>query len=264
MHVGPEEPTGGISTHVPTRGTTRPRRKWRLNCLFQPTSPRGGRHAREAHARSHIGFQPTSPRGGRHAREAHARSHIGFQPTSPRGGRPGVHCQERRETDFNPRPHAGDDYLFFAYSILLLISTHVPTRGTTSSELPLSTVKVFQPTSPRGGRRAPPTPRAGRANFNPRPHAGDDDVRAERVQDITISTHVPTRGTTYGARADAIGTCISTHVPTRGTTQRVGVFPAGAEISTHVPTRGTTFIRDSTWAVPSISTHVPTRGTTTG
>ena len=152
MHVGPEEPTGGISTHVPTRGTTRPRRKWRLNCLFQPTSPRGGRHAREAHARSHIGFQPTSPRGGR----------------------PGVHCQERRETDFNPRPHAGDDVIRTTLVNREGISTHVPTRGTTRPAYATGGTGKFQPTSPRGGRRCASGEGARHHNFNPRPHAGDD------------------------------------------------------------------------------------------
>ena len=77
-------------------------------------------------------------------------------------------------------------------------------------------------------------------DFNPRPHAGDDDGDQGKNTGGTISTHVPTRGTTLIAyrveqlerfqptsprggrpppgRSDGGGPKISTHVPTRGTT----------------------------------------------
>ena len=65
------------------------------------------------------------------------------------------------------------------YSEKVNISTHVPTRGTTE--------KVGEWDN-------------GIYDFNPRPHAGDDQVYIAKSGGKLISTHVPTRGTTrFGA-----------------------------------------------------------------
>ena len=55
-------------------------------------------------------------------------------------------------------------------------------------------------------------------NFNPRPHEGDDLCTLEFDPSMLISIHVPTRGTT--GITEIVGTIsdISIHVPTRGTT----------------------------------------------
>ncbi len=120
---------------------------------------------------------------------------------------------------FNPRPHAGDDILSFTRVMADLISTHVPTRGTTRmlSVLYSSSI-IFQPTSPRGGRHHVEAVNIGRR----------------------ISTHVPTRGTTSMVSGHGNGIGISTHVPTRGTTLHRDHLSTPNPISTHVPTRGTT------------------------
>ena len=124
-----------------------------------------------------------------------------FQSTSPQGGRLVV-----------------ENFL----SLPIVISIHVPTRGTT-----LMNCKNRQKN----------------CNFNPRPHKGDDGLGSTGIKCCNpISIHVPTRGTTIlttplskskslfqstspqGGRHIcayvSIKTyCISIHVPTRGTTK---------------------------------------------
>ena len=81
---------------------------------------------------------------------------------------------------------------------------------------------------------------------------------------LTISIHVPTRGTTKVLRMCISAHRISIHVPTRGTTSSKSEKFRKYRISIHVPTRGTTtfLIRSQTKSL--ISIHVPTRGTTFG
>ncbi len=110
-------------------------------------------------------FQPTSPRGGRLIRKDstafwgyfNPRPHAGDDGAA--GGHAGLY------PDFNPRPHAGDD------------------RGSGFAIAPPS---LFQPTSPRGGRRRVPRRRCqvGRY-FNPRPHAGDDCTNHQKQRNYS-------------------------------------------------------------------------------
>ena len=152
----PSRASNGISTHVPTRGTT----ATILGLI--------GRFDISTHV-------PT--RGTTLAPTAAIQPML-FQPTSPRGGRP-VHRASGK--------------------CLLHISTHVPTRGTTELASLVRDMNLFQPTSPRGGR---------------------PNVRGLERRRSAISTHVPTRGTTFYIRPNWFSTTISTHVPTRGTTLR--------------------------------------------
>ena len=80
----------------------------------------------------------------------------------------------------------------------IVISIHVPARGTTSFQRPYQHMPVlFQSTFPRGERHSAPT----------------------QLQDkINISIHVPARGTTNSKRISARSAFISIHVPARGTT----------------------------------------------
>ena len=58
------------------------------------------------------------------------------------------------ERYFNPRPHAGDDRTGSGPAFPTSISTHVPTRGTTPTTVTVDpSERIFQPTSPRGGRQ---------------------------------------------------------------------------------------------------------------
>ena len=60
-----------------------------------------------------------------------------------------------------------------------------------------------------------------RLYFNPRAHEGHDVGYINTFVWLSISIHVPTRGTTQDVCSMVIPADISIHVPTRGTTQRV-------------------------------------------
>ncbi len=105
-----ERPGKAISTHVPTRGTTRFGRRSELRQQFQPTSPRGGR--RQLLRQGQQRFEHFNPR-----------PHAGDDKMTVR--------EFVALTHFNPRLHAGDDALKREYGRVLVISTHVPMRGTT-------------------------------------------------------------------------------------------------------------------------------------
>ena len=118
-----------------------------------------------------------------------------FQSTCPRGARRPAREQGYSRWYFNPRAHEGHDFIGTESNSCQDISTHVPTRGTTSCP-PLvfcvtisihvptrgTTVpgvawfpgRVFQSTCPRGARRTPNLCRDRRGNFNPRAHEGHD------------------------------------------------------------------------------------------
>ena len=101
-------PYNGVSTHAPTRGATEWTSLTIPSCWFQPTRPRGARHAVAKLMIAPTTFQPTRPRGarlrytkelasGRVSTHAPTRgatvwwrphsSHDVFQPTRPRGAR---------------------------------------------------------------------------------------------------------------------------------------------------------------------------------
>ena len=106
------------------------------------------------------------------------------------------------------------------YQRLLKVSIHVPTRGTTLDLMTLvENTPMFQSTFPRGERR--------------------DPVFFCHVF-LYVSIHVPTRGTTtcYYQLSSII--FVSIHVPTRGTTGYTNKTTNVFKVSIHVPTRGTT------------------------
>ncbi len=198
-----------ISTHVPTRGTTA-ERSGIINELldFNPRPHAGDDRQGRRRSSGRTGFQPTSPRGGRQTVIADFSLCLTFQPTSPRGGRRVLSCHGQRNTisthvptrgttprrpyscqhlfHFNPRPHAGDDRADQTDAINRIFQPTSPRGGRLGCPLVSVVIGAFQPTSPRGGRR-PPTPRAGRAktDFNPRPHAGDDGLGG-RLDDLLL------------------------------------------------------------------------------
>ena len=135
----------------------------------------------------------------------------------PTRGTTGCPLHTKDRSDFNPRAHEGHDnilhvhmilktfqstcprgarrFYLLQFSILQLISIHVPTRGTTSfysaiiysfyfnpraheghdSRHPCQkTIREFQSTCPRGARRRPWSAEPLRCHFNPRAHEGHD------------------------------------------------------------------------------------------
>ena len=120
-----------------------------------------------------------------------------FQSTLPRGERPPMPRAKARSSSFNPRSHAGSDKRIIALLIREAVSIHAPTRGATIDRFSASrfrSVSIHAPT--RGATaleilsvfvqavsiHAPTRERAEQdqteehGRFNPRSHAGSDDV----------------------------------------------------------------------------------------
>ena len=186
-------------------------------------------------------FQSTSPRGGRQFCKSYSGYEKEFQSTSPRGGRRLTDIRYLSYKDFNPRPHAGDDLVQHTPWNRLLISIHVPTRGTT-----LIIYMEFRCIM----------------NFNPRPHAGDDQAYSIMDSSAFISIHVPTRGTTqanfgiYGAPQ------FQSTSPRGGRPVPVGAVKLVQIFQSTSPRGGRRGYPFPCPAYKTISIHVPTRGTT--
>ena len=145
----------------------------------------------------------------------------------------------------------------------MLISTHVPMRGTTFQPKCIYAAPVISTHVPMRGTTR---------------------LTVDNLAMLVISTHVPMRGTTCDVMRQCRNFFISTHVPMRGTTPEAmrivatnGFQPTspcggrrrlalrqleGVAISTHVPMRGTTERDHTGGGRTRISTHVPMRGTT--
>ena len=147
---------------------------------------------------------------------------------------------QTRHSDFNPRAHEGYDLDGMGASLLIAISIHVPTRGTTSSRGEKTEERKFQSTYPRG-------------------------VRPDLVElwaAFPISIHVPTRGTTRlviraGYHANYFNP--RTHEGYDGCAAPPRLFPADFNPRTH---EGYDFRVGISDEAQMISIHVPTRGTT--
>ena len=165
---------------------------------------------------------------------------------------------------------------------MAIISIHVPTRGTTASSRKRSACLYFNPRAHEGhddnrGNHA------ALKHFNPRAHEGHDAADFPALQEVEISIHVPTRGTTqtegtyilkryFNPRAheghdspDAIVIVfrgISIHVPTRGTTASVAGSCWITEFQSTCPRGARLRLAGIILRCCRISIHVPTRGTT--
>ena len=124
-----------------------------------------------------------------------------FQSTSPRGGR--RNCVAVK-------------------SMLLLVSIHVPARGTTPPEQQLRRSAEFQSTSPRGGR-----PQTNRTDLIP----------------VTFQSTSPRGGRLSVTVCALVKSGVSIHVPARATTPYRFAWDRFAWVSIHVPARGTTAVQ---------------------
>ena len=131
----PERPNGRISTHVPTRGTT---------CYPRPARTPYGHYNPRPHAGDD---DPTA---------SHYEPMNQFQPTSPCGGRRAGGAEGGVSRDFNPRPHAGDDKRGAEVMKSSWNFNPRPHAGDDNDRAAsVDYYRVFQPTSPRGGRLFP-------------------------------------------------------------------------------------------------------------
>ena len=167
-------------------------------------------------------FQSTLLRGERQTPQRYVLRTSLFQSTLPRGERPpclsamvnqsavSIHAPTRgatartprsgaSTTSFNPRSHAGSDSVGKDDTPSpSTVSIHAPTRGATVLFNRAIGTSLFQSTLPRrerpSGILAPPTP----SGFNPRSHAGSDDIPVvEHIYPVVVSIHAPARGATH-------------------------------------------------------------------
>ena len=165
-----------VSTHAPTRGAT-PKWAWGGKLHVSTHAPTRGATCWEEPAWEELlCFNPRAHEGRDRLALFRSPTLISFQPTRPRGARPTVfHCLSLRKS-FNPRAHEGRDLAVDELLATVVVSTHAPTRGATvrahdachviqvsthaptrgaTSVLPLwLSTHLFQPTRPRGARRA--------------------------------------------------------------------------------------------------------------
>ena len=106
---------------------------------------------------------------------------------------------------------------------------------------------LFQSTHPHGVRlnRSHMGTRYSES-FNPRTHTGYDppDLKL-RLDEVSVSIHAPTRGTTLAKQSPWVSIKVSIHAPTRGTTNSNFNYNAKKLVSIHAPTRGTTDLSDA-------------------
>ncbi len=76
--------------------------------------------------------------------------------------------------------------------------------------------------------------------FNPRAHAGRDNLSGVFVFLFCVSIHAPTRGATRANLYQLSLIAVSIHAPTRGATVNGAKMEALDLVSIHAPTRGAT------------------------
>ncbi|SEP88061.1 hypothetical protein SAMN05421510_10081 [Nitrosomonas ureae] len=166
--------------------------------LFQSTRPRGARHKTLIDIGADNGFNPRAhagrdcnmilmecndlvsihaPTRGATSRKILSSGISSFQSTRPRGARLWMNTFIRCITRFNPRAHAGRDRYMIPCAINQGVSIHAPTRGATAVTYQPGTDMLFQSTRPRGARRLRKFTTDGHLSFNPRAHAGRDDIQ---------------------------------------------------------------------------------------
>ena len=231
-------------------------------------------------------FQSTYPRRVRHFRIIVDFHLSRFQSTYPRRVRR-IRCCDSMEIkdNFNPRTHEGYDLVcsprpyfnifqstyprrvrldnIVLKAVPACISIHVPTKGTTVLLLCCKGGELFQSTYPRRVRPGMSGTNLLRVIFQSTyPRRVRLLATPPILNSVSISIHVPTKGTTSCFICTFIFIAISIHVPTKGTTDTRSQLFDCVLISIHVPTKGTTLIKMLQQEIIRISIHVPTKGTT--
>ena len=172
-----------ISIHVPTRGTTNYSQVDNSSVVFQSTCPRGARHLYICRLRQVV-ISIHVPTRGTTCIFVQKSPYPNFNPRAHEGHDTATNTH-RIPKDFNPRAHEGHDpQALSGDNGVVIISIHVPTRGTTTdSSCPAASL-----------------------DFNPRAHEGHDGAAETLIRYfMTISIHVPTRGTTF---RKVVGVCV--------------------------------------------------------
>ena len=144
-----------------------------------------------------------------------------FQSTFPHGERQRSNLDAFLLSCFNPRSRTGNDRYICTFSYGKKVSIHVPARGTTKDSDCIEHSKTgFNPRSRTGNDRSDLRGGGGEQDgFNPRSRTGNDEkcgqtwtrtkqfqstfphgerhhAKSECISTITVSIHVPARGTT--------------------------------------------------------------------
>ena len=118
-----------------------------------------------------------------------------------RGTTATVVCKAEANSSFNPRSHEGND--LFCGSIQrrsATVSSHVPTRGTTACTRRCLHIAF---------------------SFNPRSHEGNDQIpKAENRSRSQFQSTFPRGERRHSGKSNNYIVTVSIHVPTRGTTER--------------------------------------------
>ena len=143
------------------------------------------------------------------------------------------------QVDFNPRTHEGYDTILRRLPAVYVISIHVPTKGTTPSELFPLTAWAISIHVPTKGTTSP--------------------YVCNNIAFPLFQSTYPRRVRRYTLKKQYKGSQISIHVPTKGTTE-AGVSQAGKiSISIHVPTKGTTISGGKCGGLPQFQSTYPRR-----
>ena len=223
QHLEPFPDLGAVSIHAPTRGATL---EFVCHCgllkKFQSTRPRGARQGRRGHChrpcacfnpRAHAGRDPRAQSSAHPSRCFNPRAHAGrdrstskpgatrskFQSTRPRGARPllSLHVSTLKLFQ-STRPRGARRASDRPTLWILQVSIHAPTRGATRVLQRRSMDRRgFNPRAHAGRDQLPLDRARPPRSFNPRAHAGRDDrAGADIVVVGVVSIHAPTRGAT--------------------------------------------------------------------
>ncbi len=246
-----------VSTHAPARGATEAQRHVGHCLKFQPTRPRGARPILEALPLWQALFQPTRPRGARLwiNGQRHPSRHVSTHAPA-RGATVRHPPAPPARLVYTPLARVGRDPRSTRDASLLRVSTHAPARGATDHNNTSFLLLQFQPTRPRGARRALCRRSAATQGFNPRAREGRDVDQRQQGHGDDVSTHAPARGATSryqappavvlfqptrprGARPTASGVSgvSSEFQPTRPRGSRPGVPATPALLNRFQPTR---------------------------
>ena len=189
--------------------------------IFQSTFPRGERPLKYSSSAGAEEFQSTFPRGERLQKWLNPYPVSEFQSTFPRGERHQAYNYNSGSYTFQSTFPRGERHMARQGLIdSVVISIHVPARGTTKEVHYRVSVEGFQSTFPRGERPRKCTTECLLRDFNPRSREGND------INDIAVGKTMPhfnprsREGNDKGDMfAEVPAEDISIHVPARGTTR---------------------------------------------
>ena len=147
-----------------------------------------------------IPFQSTRPRGARQPILRNAGADREFQSTRPRGARRASPWQSGSlPRCFNPRAHAGrDEIRNRRRTEASSVSIHAPTRGATSGLLSIQYLfRCFNPRAHAGRDWEYGVMVSVKTQFqSTRPRGARPSAPVEKVEEVCVSIHAPTRGAT--------------------------------------------------------------------